>query len=223
MSLASYRTAQASHRSHDTHARSTRQFVGCSGRCTSARQQIRVHAANTARMGHAFPVWQVVFETLQAKNLRTVAPEDASQMLESGNWVLLDVRLPAAHESSHPTGSVSAPLYRPIDYSQLDVVKVLKTIAYRFNGVNPVEPNPDFIDRLRQLTADGKGVITMCEAGGTMKPSTNFPEGKASRSLQAAFKILDSGITDQVHAVPVCVIGCGTCSAPSSAGTQPLV
>lgn len=28
------------------------------------------------------------------------------------------------------------------------------------------------------------GAVTACEAGGTMKPSVNFPEGKPSRSLQ---------------------------------------
>jgi hypothetical protein len=40
-----------------------------------------------------------------------------------------------------------------------------------------------------QATAGGtKGVITLCEAGGTLKPTTNFPFGKASRSLQAAFR-----------------------------------
>lgn len=28
----------------------------------------------------------------------------------------------------------------------------------------------------------------MCEAGGTVEPSINFPTGKASRSLKAAWK-----------------------------------
>ena len=40
-----------------------------------------------------------------------------------------------------------------------------------------------------QATQGGKrGVITLCEAGGTLKPSTNFAFGKASRSLQAAYR-----------------------------------
>lgn len=36
-------------------------------------------------------------------------------------------------------------------------------------------------------------IVTVCEAGGTMKPSVNFPEGKASRSLQAAYRYVWGG------------------------------
>jgi hypothetical protein len=47
---------------------------------------------------------------------------------------------------------------------------------------------------LLQATQNGaKGLITLCEAGGTLKPSTNFPFGKPSRSLQAAYRWADCG------------------------------
>lgn len=50
-----------------------------------------------------------------------------------------------------------------------------------------------------QATNNGaKGIVTVCEAGGTLKPSTNFPLGKASRSLQAAYICMTEGITDKV-------------------------
>jgi hypothetical protein len=119
-------------------------------------------------------------------------------------------------------------------------------VAYSFNGVTPVEPNPEFLSQLKavrtdeltvpsprsaaeyravnrphaleltvcrgvsvsghmwfphaalQATAGGKGIVTVCEAGGTLKPSTNFPLGKASRSLQAAYIAFSQGITDRV-------------------------
>jgi hypothetical protein len=55
---------------------------------------------------------------------------------------------------------------------------------YAFNGVDPIEANPEFMREVAALAAAGKGVIFACEVGGTMKPSVNFSEGKASRSLQ---------------------------------------
>lgn len=41
--------------------------------------------------------------------------------------------------------------------------------------------------------ADGRGVILMCEIGGTMIPSENFPSGKLSRSLKGAYMLLEEG------------------------------
>ena len=47
------------------------------------------------------------------------------------------------------------------------------------------------MEQLRVATGGGaKGAVFMCESGGTMKPSVNFPFGKGSRSLQAAYKAL---------------------------------
>ena len=51
-----------------------------------------------------------------------------------------------------------------------------------------MEPNPDFIERLREAGAGKKGVILACEAGGTTRPTPSFQFGKASRSLTAAFR-----------------------------------
>lgn len=48
---------------------------------------------------------------------------------------------------------------------------------------SPVEENTEFLDDIRKAS-NGKGVILMCEAGGTTKPSPNFAAGKASRSLK---------------------------------------
>lgn len=55
---------------------------------------------------------------------------------------------------------------QPLDTSNMDMAKVLKTIMYRFNGIDPVEMNPNFTATVKQIAASGKGVITMCEAGG---------------------------------------------------------
>ena len=55
-------------------------------------------------------------------------------------------------------------------------------------AVHQMEPNPDFVEKLREVGAGRKGVILMCEAGGTTRPTPSFQFGKASRSLTAAFR-----------------------------------
>ena len=56
-------------------------------------------------------------------------------------------------------------------------------ICWLYHCCRPVEENEDFLTDLEKA-AGGKGVILMCEAGGTMKASANFASGKASRSLK---------------------------------------
>ena len=51
-----------------------------------------------------------------------------------------------------------------------------------------MEPNPDFVEKLREAGTGRKGVILACEAGGTTRPTPSFQFGKASRSLTAAFR-----------------------------------
>jgi hypothetical protein len=54
------------------------------------------------------------------------------------------------------------------------LLQVMKMVAYSFNGVQPIDSNTNFTqDAL--AAAGGKKFITLCEAGGTMKPTVNFP------------------------------------------------
>lgn len=55
---------------------------------------VRCRAAATAvKTPEKFiPPWRDCFGTLSKKGLRTVAPEEAQELLATGKWVLLDVR-----------------------------------------------------------------------------------------------------------------------------------
>ena len=55
-----------------------------------------------------------------------------------------------------------------------------------------MEPNPDFMTKLREAGAGKKGVILACEAGGTTRPTPSFQFGKSSRSLTAAFRYVEA-------------------------------
>lgn len=165
-----------------------------------ARRPARVGTIRVQAMARSMPVrWETVHEYLATtKQMRSVAPKTAKEMANSGEWVLVDVRLPGQYAASHAEGSVSVPMYQPLDWTKPDAVKVLKFIAFSFNGVTPVEINPDFAEQIKAVAAGGKGVITVCEAGGTLRPSVNFPAGKSSRSLQAAYKALVENVTLKV-------------------------
>lgn len=116
---------------------------------TSRGLTVRVRA----QAGDKMPKWVDVYDYLLSKQLRTVSPQEAQQLAASGDWVLVDVRPKAAYDEAHPEGFISAPLYQPIDNSNLDLAKMLKVIAYRFNGVTPIEPNPNFTQTIKDAAA----------------------------------------------------------------------
>ncbi|GBF99753.1 hypothetical protein Rsub_12528 [Raphidocelis subcapitata] len=155
-------------------------------------ERVRAAAAAPAATERFIPRWRECYEYLRGKGLQTIAPKEASKLVAGGEWVVVDVRRGDQHAKSHPQGCVNIPLYRKLELFQggFDAARVLKAIMYAFNGVDPIEANPEFVREVAALAASGKGVIFACEAGGTMKPSVNFSEGKASRSLQACYKAL---------------------------------
>uniref|UniRef100_A0A383WG05 Rhodanese domain-containing protein n=1 Tax=Tetradesmus obliquus TaxID=3088 RepID=A0A383WG05_TETOB len=162
-------------------------------RTSSTRPAVRSLVCRAAADKTPFiPPWRDVYNDLKSKGLRTVAPEEAAELLATGKWALIDVRRPDQFEEGHAQGSVSVPMYSRLDMSQADLAKVMKLIAFSFNGVQPIDSNATFTkDALAASPA--KKFITLCEAGGTMKPTVNFPLGKPSRSLQAAWKLMAEG------------------------------
>lgn len=166
------------------------------------------------------PRWPVVFNYLTKQRLETISPETAKSRVDAGEWVLVDVRLGEQYEAGHAEGAVSAPIYETIGFQGSDFRRLLKVAMYKSNGVNPVDPNPKFAEQLRAASG-GKGVILMCEAGGTMKPTTNFPEGKPSRSLQAAYRAVKEGLAPKVAHLERGVYGWYQASLPMEGDYQP--
>lgn len=60
----------------------------------SRASAVRCRAAATAvKTPEKFiPPWRDCFAVLQQKGLRTVSPDEAKKLMDSGKWVLLDVR-----------------------------------------------------------------------------------------------------------------------------------
>jgi hypothetical protein len=62
----------------------------------------------------------------------------------------------------------------------------MKVVAFSFNGVQPIDSNKEFTSEVL-AAAPGKKYITMCEAGGTMKQTVNFPMVSARTPWEGAF------------------------------------
>lgn len=133
------------------------------------------------------------------KELKSLSPENAKSLTDSGEWVLIDVRPGEDFEKGHAQGAVSAPLFRSMDWGNVKPMGLLKAAALMVNGVAPMELNPRFVAEAKAACDGGKkGAIVYCEAGGTMLPTTNFMRGKSSRSLKAAWMLMEGGAVGQV-------------------------
>ncbi|GLI61163.1 hypothetical protein VaNZ11_003449 [Volvox africanus] len=180
-------------------------LVARSGTTVASRSRsARRPARSTVVVQAELPRWPLIFKALTDAKIETISPQEAKARIDSGAWILADVRLKEQHEAGHPEGAVSVPIYETIDLAGADLRKMLKAFMYKSNGVNPVDPNPAFVEQLKAAVraAEAKvpvqGVITCCEAGGTLKPSINFPEGKPSRSLQAAYRVMTERLVPKV-------------------------
>lgn len=157
-------------------------------------RRIAAKAATTAAAEtERFPRWEFMYRDLCSKNVTSLSPEEAAEMVKDGKAVLVDVRMKEVHEKAHPEASVNAPIFQQMDMSQLSVGKVMKLVAMTANGVQPTEYNPKFVEQVRAAAVDGKAVILACEAGGTLQATTNFATGKTSRSLKGCWKAIQSG------------------------------
>jgi rhodanese-related sulfurtransferase len=136
---------------------------------------------------------KVMFPNLQGK-VKSISATEAAEKVKKGKHVLVDVRTKEAFEQAHPEGAVNVPLYKTLNLQEGGPSKWLKYLAYAANGVSPIELNTAFDEEIKAAAA-GKGIITICDAGGSLKPTVNFPQGKASRSLQAAYIALTQGLT----------------------------
>ncbi|KAK9865310.1 hypothetical protein WJX84_009679 [Apatococcus fuscideae] len=138
------------------------------------------------------PRWDVMWQYLIDQKLPTLTPQEAKQRVGKKQWVLIDVRPTENHEEAHPEGSKSVPLFKKVQWGQTTFMGFVRAAAMAVNGVTPMAVNEQFKDELERATG-GKGAILMCEAGGTMTPSSNFVTGKVSRSLKAAYQAIEQG------------------------------
>lgn len=98
---------------------------------------------------------------LVEKEMPSVPPEAAQSLVDSGDWVIVDVRPREEYEKSSILGAVNAPLFQLMDWSKPTPSSLLRGAAYALNGVQAVEPNANFAEDIKSQCA-GKNVIMVC-------------------------------------------------------------
>ncbi|KAL4448389.1 hypothetical protein ABPG75_005608 [Micractinium tetrahymenae] len=163
-------------------------------RSAAPRRQLRCLAVSTEVKADAkFPAWEAIYAQLTGKyGTRTVSPEEAFDMAQLGKAVVIDVRPREDFDKGRPKGAVHVPAFIVID-SPSSPGEFGKWLACKANGVVPTKVNADLPAQIAAAAADGKVAVLACEAGGTLQPTVSFPQGKVSRSLKAAWKVLATG------------------------------
>jgi len=156
------------------------------------RAPLQVHAGKKTQ-------WSKMFRYLTDKKLKSVSPNEAQKLMKRG-WVLIDTRPDNLYETSRAAGSKNASLYQPI--TGRSPMQVVRYALYKSMDVAPVESNPNFLEDAQTAMAKARGVIVACSEGGDMTPQfPSFPNGKTSRSLEAAYEMLESGVGKQPNFV----------------------
>lgn len=144
------------------------------------------------------PAWDGIYAYVTKRNLETVSPREAFDLASRKGWVVVDVRPRKRHLQAAPEisngGVVSVPLYDTPDFSKPSLARYLRAAMLASQGVAPVEQNEEFVPKVLELLEKKKGLLMLCEVGGTLEPTVSFPTGKTSRSLQAAFRALEAGV-----------------------------
>ena len=147
------------------------------------------------------PAWDGIYNFITKRNLESISPREASDLATKKGWVVVDVRPKKRHEQSSPDlgegNIVSVPLYDTPDFSKPSLARYLRAAVLASQGVAPVEQNGEFVERVVELAAKKKGLLMLCEVGGSLDPTASFPTGKTSRSLQAAFRALEAGVEEK--------------------------
>ncbi|GAX77226.1 hypothetical protein CEUSTIGMA_g4672.t1 [Chlamydomonas eustigma] len=139
--------------------------------------------------------WSEIYEYLVSDGrVKPLTPEAAYAKANKKGAVLVDVRLEQKYSAGHAAGSLSVPLYRPIQ--GWDLPSTIRRIGFSFFGIYPAtELNPDFIDVAQETLQKGKEIILVCEMGGTLENKVGTSTGFQSRSLKAAYFLLQAGFS----------------------------
>lgn len=176
--------------SHRAHLRSTRCQARKSSQVVVKAQSSTNETATLTRLPH----WDKIWESLSQQNIPSIQPIDAHALLKDGKAVLIDVRPDEEFEKAHPIGALHAPAFRIIKPTNAgNFSSLLKWAVMTSQGVTATQIVEEFPEKVASLVPAGKIAIIMCESGGSLDSSPQFKTGRQSRSLTAAFRLLDSG------------------------------
>eukprot|EP00898_Chlorokybus_atmophyticus_P003355 jgi/Chlat1/401/Chrsp10S01503 len=142
--------------------------------------------------------WPEMQQELKKKNVRSVSPSQARDLLESWGYKVLDVRPEPEFAKGSIDGAVNVSLYRPI--SGWSPLATTRRLGFAFFGVfNGTEINPNFVQDVKAVYPVETPLVVVCGMGGSMRPLHGMRFGKSSRSLIAAYMLGLEGYKTIVH------------------------
>ncbi|GAB4815869.1 hypothetical protein N2152v2_002915 [Parachlorella kessleri] len=136
--------------------------------------------------------WEAMSTTLKSKGLKFVAPQEVANAQQRGIPVI-DVRPKEDFAKGRVPDAANVQFYQLI--SGWSARQIWRRAGFAFFGVfNGTEANPDFLEQVEQAAPDkSAGVILVCNVGGTLDPTGPSKFGRQTRSLMAAFELIQAG------------------------------
>ncbi|KAF6264114.1 hypothetical protein COO60DRAFT_1485929 [Scenedesmus sp. NREL 46B-D3] len=141
--------------------------------------------------------WRDIYAALSTAGVKQLESKETFDKCRSGAAVLLDVRLVNKYESCHAAGSLSTPLYHPIQ--KWDLPSTIRRAGFAFFGIYGTELNTNFADEVLSRVPKGKQVVVMCENGGTLANKSGTKYGFQSRSLKAIYFLQQAGFRNVAY------------------------
>eukprot|EP00882_Tetradesmus_deserticola_P010914 GHRQ01011538.1.p1 GENE.GHRQ01011538.1~~GHRQ01011538.1.p1 ORF type:complete len:175 (+),score=36.18 GHRQ01011538.1:199-723(+) len=134
---------------------------------------------------------------LLAGNVKLVSPQEVQFAAERGA-LLVDVRPEADYDAGHVPGAYNVPFYQPI--TGWSPMKVARRVGYAMFGiVKGTEVNPTFPQDVKQLVTHAEQqLILYCSQGGVLEPNDSYRKGWQTRSLIAAYDLMQEGMTNSL-------------------------
>ncbi|WIA41857.1 hypothetical protein OEZ86_009183 [Tetradesmus obliquus] len=167
--------------------------------CVQARERSGPSGLHVGGQSPTSPKgWETMRLALIAGNVKMVSPQEVQFACERGQALVVDVRPEADYDAGHVPGAQNVPFYQPI--TGWSAMKVARRVGYAMFGViNGTEVNPSFAQDVKQLVQDAEQqVILYCSQGGVLEPNDNYRKGWQTRSLIAAYDLMQEGVGNSI-------------------------
>lgn len=134
--------------------------------------------------------WEIISKELKKQGVSFISTAQAEAAAKKGTTVI-DVRPANEYKRGRIPGAVNCEFYRPI--TGWDPARIARRIGFAVFGVPGTEANPTFLEEVIAACPKKNGLILVCNIGGTLEPTGPSEFGRQSRSLTAAYELVQAG------------------------------
>ncbi|GMH40204.1 hypothetical protein BSKO_08108 [Bryopsis sp. KO-2023] len=142
--------------------------------------------------------WNRISSTLVQQEVK-VLTSDQLIAAQAADIAVVDVRPLGEWEEEHIPGSINVQLYRQIE--GWSAFKIARRMSFAAFGVfDGTEMNEEFLEEVADVASKEDPIILVCGMGGSLDKTSYFENGTPTRSLIAAYELVQNGYQDvRVH------------------------